>query len=131
MFENKVLKEIFGPKGEEVSGDWRRLHNEELHDLYASLYIIRVMKSRRMRWVGRAVRMGEMRNAYKILVGKSEGERPFGRSRRRLEDNIRMDLTGIGWEVLNWIHLAQDVDQWRILVNTVMNLRVVYNFLTK
>jgi len=131
MFENKVLKEIFGPKREEVSGDWRRLHNEELHDLYASLYIIRVMKSRRMRWVGRAVRMGEMRNAYKILVGKSEGERPFGRSRRRLEDNIRMDLTGIGWEVLNWIHLAQDVDQWRILVNTVMNLRVVYNFLTK
>jgi hypothetical protein len=83
-----------------------------------------MIKSRRMRWVGHAARMGENRNAYRILVGKPEGKRPLGRPRRRWVDDIKMDLREIGWGGIDWIHLAQDRDQWRTLVNTVMNLRV-------
>jgi hypothetical protein len=83
-----------------------------------------MIKSRRVRWAGRVARVGEKRNAYRILVGKPEGKRPLGRPRRRWEDNIRMDLRDIGWGGMDWIDLAQDRDQWRALVNTVMNLRV-------
>jgi hypothetical protein len=101
VFENRVLRRIFGPKREEVAGGWRRLHNEELHNLYASPNIIRVIKSRKMRWVGRVIRMGNMRNAYRILGGKFEGKRPLGRSTRRVEDNIRVDLREMTWEYVD------------------------------
>jgi hypothetical protein len=92
VFEKRVLRRIFGPKRDEVTGDWRKLHKEELHDLYSSLSIIRIIKSRRMRWVGHVARMGEKGNAYRLLVGKPEGKRPLGRPRRRWMDNIRIDL---------------------------------------
>jgi hypothetical protein len=124
VFENKVLKRIFGPKRDEVTGRWRKLHNEELRDLYPSPSIIRIMKSRRMRWAGHVARMGEKRNAYRLLVGKAEGKRPLERSRCRWVDNIKLDLLGIGWGGVDWIGLAQDRDKWRALVNAVMNLRV-------
>jgi hypothetical protein len=96
VFENRVLRKIFGPKRNEVVGGWRKLHNEELHNLYCSPSIIRIIKSRRMRWAGHVACMGEKRNAYRILVGKPEGKRPLGRPRCRWEDNIRMDLREIG-----------------------------------
>jgi hypothetical protein len=106
-----------------VTGGWRKLHNEELHGLYSSPSIVRVIKARRMRWAGHVEPMGEVRGAY-ILVGRPEGRRPLGRPRRRWEDNIKMDLREIGFGDVNWIDLAQDRDRWRALVNTVMNLRV-------
>jgi hypothetical protein len=124
VFENRVLRKIFGPKRDEVIGGWRKLHNEELHNLYCSSSIIRIIKSRRMTWSGHVARIGEKRNAYRISVGKLEGKRPLGRPRRRWKDNIRMDLREIGWGGMDWIDLAQDRDQWRALVNTVMNLWV-------
>jgi len=92
MFENKVLRRIYGPKRNEVTGEWRKLHNEELNDLYSSPIIVRVIKSRRMRWVGHVACMGERRGVYRVLVGKPEGKRPLGRPRRRWENNIKMDL---------------------------------------
>jgi hypothetical protein len=116
VFENRVLRKMFGPKREE-DGSWRKLHNDELHDLYSSPNIVRVIKSRRMRWAGHVARMG-------VLFGRPEGKRPLGRSRRRWEDNIKMDLGEIGIDGANWIRLAQDRVQWRAFVNTVMNLRV-------
>jgi hypothetical protein len=118
---------LFGPKRDDVTGDWRKLHNEELHNLYSSPNIIRMIKSRRMRWAGHVARMGETRNAYRILVGKPEEKRPLERPRRRWMDNIKMDLGEIGCDGRDWIELAQDRDQWRALVNTVMNLWVSYN----
>jgi hypothetical protein len=123
VFENRVLRRIFGPKRDEATVDWRRLHNEELNDLYSSPNIIRVIKSRRLRWTGHVARMGENRGAYRILVGRPEGRRPLGRTRRRWEDNIKMDLQEVGWG-MDWIELAQDRDMWRAVVNAVMNLRV-------
>jgi hypothetical protein len=120
-----VLKKKFRPKREEVAGGWRRLHNEELHNLYTSPNIIRVIKSRRIGGAGRVARMGEMKNMYKILAVKPEGKRPLGIPTRRWEDNIRMDLREIKWEGVHWIRLAQDRDQWWAVVNTVMNLRVL------
>jgi hypothetical protein len=92
VFENRVLRRIFGPKRDEVTREWRKLHNEKLRDLYSSPSIIRIIKSRRMRWAGHVARMGEMRNACRLLVGKPEGKRPLGRPRRRWVDNIRMYL---------------------------------------
>jgi hypothetical protein len=92
MFENRVLRRIFGPKRDEVTGAWRKLHNKELHDLYSSPSVIRIIKSWRMRWAGPAARMGEKRNAYRLLVGKPGGKRPLGRPRYRWVDNIRMIL---------------------------------------
>jgi hypothetical protein len=120
--ENRVLR-IFGPKREE-DGSWIKFHNGELHDLYSSPNIVRVIKSRRMRWAGHVARMGEGRGAYRVLVGRPEGKRPLGRRRRRWEDNIKMDLREIGIDGVNWVRLAQDRVQWRAFVNTVMNLRV-------
>jgi hypothetical protein len=96
VFENRVLRRTFGPKRDEVTGDWRKLHNEDLHRLYSAPSIIRMIKSRRMRWAGHVARMGEKRNAYRILVERPEEERPLGRPRRRCVDNIKMDLREIG-----------------------------------
>jgi hypothetical protein len=125
VFENRVLKRIFGPKRDEVTGEWRKLHSGELHNLYSSLDIIRQIKSRRMRWAGHVARMGEGRNLYGVLVGKTDGKRSLERPRRRWEDGIRMDLREIGWGDVEWIHLAQDRDRWRAVVNAVRNLRVL------
>jgi hypothetical protein len=111
VFENRVLRKIFGPKREE-DGSWRKLHNDELHDLYSSPNIVMVNKSRRMRWAGHVARMREERNAYRVLVGRPEGKKPLGRPRRRWEDNIKMDLGEIRIDGANWIRLAQDRVQW-------------------
>jgi hypothetical protein len=92
VFENRVLRRVFRPKRDDVTGEWRKLHNEELHDLYSSPNIVRVIKSRRMRWAGHVARKREKRGVYRVWVGKSEGRRPLGRSRRRWEDNIKIDL---------------------------------------
>jgi hypothetical protein len=124
VFENRVLRRIFGPERDGVTGGWKKLHNEELNDLYSSPSIVRVIKARRMRWVGHVARMGEVRSAYNILVGRPEGRRPLGRPRRRWVDNIKMDLREKGFGDVDWIHLAQNRDRWRALVSTVMNLRV-------
>jgi len=113
-----VLRRIFGPKRDEVTGEWRKIHNEELNVLYSSPNILRVLKSR-MTWVGRGV--------YGVLVGKPEGERPMGRPRRRWEDNIIMDLQEVVCRSVDWIELSQNRDRWRALVNAVMNRRVPYN----
>jgi len=115
-----VLRRILGTKRKEVVGGWRKLHNEELHILYASPNIIMVIKSRRMRWAGDVAHMGEMRNMFRILVRKSEGKEPHVRPSLRLEDNIGMELGEIGWEGVDWMYLAKDRDQWQVLVNTVM-----------
>ena len=101
-----------------------KLHNEELNDLYSSPNIVRVIKSRRMRWAGHAARMEVGRGVRKVLVGKPEGKRPMGRPRRRWEDNIKMDLQEVGRDCGDWMELAQDRDGWRALVSTVMKFRV-------
>ncbi|KAJ4438735.1 hypothetical protein ANN_14686 [Periplaneta americana] len=121
---NKVLRKIFGAKRDEVTGEWRKLHNTELHALYSSPDIIRNIKSRRLRWAGHVARMGESRNAYRVLVGRPEVKRPLGRPRRRWEDNIKMDLREVGYDDRDWINLAQDRDHWRAYVRAAMNLRV-------
>jgi hypothetical protein len=113
VFENRVLRRIFGPKRDEVTGGWRKLHNEELHGLYSSPSIFRVIKARRMRWAGHVALMGEVRGAYNILVGRPEGRRPLGRPMCRWEDNIEMDLREIEFGDVEWIHLAQDTDRWQ------------------
>jgi hypothetical protein len=124
VFENRVLRRIFGPKRDEVTGEWRKLLNEKLRDLYSSPSVIRIIKSRRIRWACHEARMGEKRNAYRLLVGKPEVKRPLGRPRRMWVDNIRMDLEEVGWGDVDRIGLAQDRNRWRALVNAVMNLRV-------
>jgi hypothetical protein len=111
LLENRVLRRIFGPKIDEVTGEWRKLHNEELHDLYSSPSIIRIMKSRRMRWAGPCSTNGAKKNAYRLLVGKPKGKRPLGRPRRRWVDNIRMDLVQVGWYDVDWVGLAQGRDR--------------------
>jgi hypothetical protein len=118
-----VLRKIFGPKREE-DGSWRKLHNDELHDLYFLWNVVRVIKSRRMRWAGHVARTGEGRGAYGVLIGRPEGKRPLGRPRCRWEDNIKVDLGETGINGANWIWLAQDRVQWRAFVNMVMNLQV-------
>jgi hypothetical protein len=104
---NFVLRRIFGPKRDEVRGGWRKLRNEDLHNLYSSPSIIRMIKSRRMRWAGHIVRMGERMNAYRILVGRPDGRRPLGRPRRRWMCNIKTYFREIGWDGMDWIDLAQ------------------------
>ena len=123
MFENRVLRRVFDPKRDEVKGEWRKLRNEELRDLYPLLKIVRVVISRRMRWAGHVAHIGEERGVHRVLMGKPEGKRPLGRRRRRWEYNISMDLREVerGGE---WMELAKDRDRWRALVNTEMNFRV-------
>jgi len=123
VFQNRVLKRT-GPKRDEVTRVWRKLHNEQLNDLYSSPNIVRVIKSRRMRWVGHVACMGERRGVYKVLVGKPEGKRLRGRPRRRWEDNIKMALLEVGFEGMDGIDVPEDWDRWRAFVNEVMNLRV-------
>jgi hypothetical protein len=123
LFEKSV--EIFGSKREE-DVSWRILHNDELHGLYSSRNIVRMIKSRKMMWAGHIARIGEGRGVYSVLVGMSEVKRPLGRPRRRWEDNNKMDVREIGIEGANWIRLAQNRVQWWAFMNTVMNLRVTY-----
>jgi hypothetical protein len=123
VFENRVLRTIFGPKRDGGTEFWRKLHNEELRDLYSSPSIIRIIKSR-MRWAGHMVRVWEKRNVYRLLVGKPEGKRPVGRPRRGWIDNIKLDLSGIRLGVVDWIGLVHYTYRWRALVNAVMNFRV-------
>jgi hypothetical protein len=124
VFENRVLRRIFGPKRDEVTGGWRKLHNEEPHNLYSSPSIIRNDQVKDDEMGMPCSTNGERKNAYRILMGKPKGSRSFGRPRRRWVDNVKMDLTEIGWDGMGWIDLAQNRDQWRALVNAVMNLRV-------
>jgi len=124
VFENMVLRRIFGPTRDEIKWEWRRLHNEELNDLYSSPNIVRVIKSRRKRWAGHVARMGEESGVYRFLVGKPKGKRPLMSPRRRRVDNIRMDLQEVGCGYRDWIGRTLDRDNWRTLVSAVMNLRV-------
>jgi hypothetical protein len=124
VFENRELRRRFGPKRDEVTGEWIKLYNEELPSLYSSPNIVRVIKSRRMGWAGHVARMGEERGVYSDLVGKPEGKRPLGRPRHIWEDNIRIDFQEVGFWGMDWIGLVQDRDRWRAIVKAVMNLRV-------
>jgi hypothetical protein len=124
VFENRVLRRIFGPERNEVTGEWRKLHNEELIELFSSPNIVRVIKSRKMRWARHVVHMGEGRNMYRVLVGKPERKRPLGILRHRWEDNIKMGLQEVEYGGMDWIKLAQDRDRWQALVNAVINFRV-------
>jgi len=124
VFENRMLRRIFGPKRNEVTVVWRKLYNVELNDLYYSPNIVWVIKSRRMRWAEHVARMGERRGVYRVLVGTPEGKRPLGRHVLRWEDNIKMDLQEVGCGGLGWMDLCHGRDSWRALVSAVMNLRV-------
>jgi len=124
VFENRMLRRIFGAERDEVTGEWRKLHNEELNDLYCSPNIVWVTKPRRMGWAGYATHMGERRGVYRVLVGKREGKGPLGRPRRRWEDNIKMDLQKVGSGSMDWNELAEGRERWRALTNAVINLRV-------
>jgi hypothetical protein len=121
VFENSVLRRISEPKRDKVIGDWSKLHNDELHDLYSSPSINRIMKARRIRWAGHTAGIGEKRNAYRLLVGTPEGRRPLGRPTRRW---VQKDLVEVGWGDADWIGLAQDRDRCRALANSVLNRRV-------
>jgi len=114
VFENRMLRRIFGPKRDKVTGKWRKLHNEELNDLYPSPNIVWVIKSRRMRWAEHVVHKGERRGVYRFLVGKPEGKRPLGRPRHRWENSIKMDLQEVGCEAKDWIDVAQERDRWQL-----------------
>jgi len=134
VFENRVLRRIFGAKRDEVTGEWRKLRNEEkLNDVYCSPNIVRVIKSRRMRWAGYVAHMGERRGVYMVLMGKPEGKRPLGRPRCRWKDNIKVGYQLVGCGGMDWMELAVDRDSWWAVVNAIVNLRVpknVRNFLT-
>jgi hypothetical protein len=125
VFGNRVLRRIFGPKRNEVIGGWRKLRNEELHKVSSSSSIIRTIKSRRMRCAGYVARMEEKRNVYRILAANPEVKIPLERPRRRWVDSgIDMDLREIGWDGMDWTDVTQNRDQWRAMVNPVMNFRV-------
>ena len=124
VFENKVLRKIFEAKKDELTGEWTKLHNSELHALYSSPNIIRNLKSRRLIWTGKVAYIEQSRNAYRVSVGKPEGKRPLGRPRCRWEDNIEMDLRKMGCDAGDWVHLAEDGwDQWRDYVRALLNLQ--------
>jgi hypothetical protein len=123
VFENGVLRRIFGRKRDE-DGSWRKLHNDELHSLYSSPSIVRVIKSRKMRWAGHVARMWEWRGVYRVLVGRPEGKGPLVRPGRKWEGNIKLGLGEIGIDAAKWIRLPQDMVHWRAFVSTVMNLLV-------
>jgi hypothetical protein len=125
VFENRVLRRIFGPKRDEVTGEWKKLHNVELRDLYSSPSVLRIIKSKRMRWTVHVERMQGKKNAHMLFVGKPEGKRPLGRPRLRWVDNIRMDLGEMGCGDVDRIGLTQGRNQQKAVVNTVMNLRVL------
>jgi len=124
VFENRVMRRVFGSKRDDVIEEWRKLHNEELSDLYSLPNIVRVVKSRRMRWVGYVARMGEGRGVHRVLVGKPEGKRPLGRPRCRWEDNIKTDIQEVVGGCGDWMELTQDRDGWQALVTAVVNFRV-------
>jgi hypothetical protein len=124
VFENRVLRRVFGPTRDEVTGEWRKLHNEALNDLYSLPNIVRVVKARRMRWAGPVARRGEERGVHRVLGGKPEGKRPLGRPRRRREDTIKLDVQDVGGGRGDWMELAHDRDRWRALVGAVKNFRV-------
>jgi len=125
LFEKSVLRKYFGTKREEVTGEWRKPHSEELNDMYeySSPNFVRVIKSRRMRWAGHVARMGERRGVYRVWVGRSEGKRPLGRP-KRYRDDIKMYLQEVGLGSVDWIDLAEDRDRWRELLKAVMNIRI-------
>ena len=125
MFENMVLRRIFGPRRDDVTGEWRRLYNEELNDLYSSPNSLRVIKSRRMRWAGHVARMGEGRGVYRILVGKPEGKRPLGKPRRRWVNIIRMYLREVGCGYMDWIFFAVFCPSPTILCKILPDLAVM------
>jgi len=125
VFEKWVLRRTFGPERDEVTGEWRKLHNEELNDLYSSPSIIRVIKSGRIRWVWHVAHMGERRDLHRVFVGKSERKKPLGKPRRRWEGNIKMDLQEVRRRGMDWMELAQDRDKCRALVKAVMNFRAL------
>ena len=127
MFENRALGRIFGPKRDEVTREWRKLHKEDLTDLYSVPNIIRVIKSGRGNYAGHLARIGKRRGECRDWVGKSEGNRPLWRRGRRWEDNINMDLYEVGCWSMDWIDVTQYSDNWRALVKTVMILRVPLN----
>ena len=124
VFENRVLRRVFGPKRDELTGEWRKLRSEELNDLYSLPNIVRVVKSRRMRCAGHVACMGEDRGVHRVLEGKPEGKRPLGRPRRRWDYNIKMELQEVGGGRVAWMELAPDRDGWWALVGTVRNFRV-------
>jgi hypothetical protein len=125
VFQNRVLMKIFGPRRDEVTAEWKKLHKVELHNSYSSPDVIRQIESRRMRWAIYVARMREDRKVYKVLVGKSEGKTPLERQWHRREKGIRKDLEETGWGGVEWIHLAQARERWRAVVNTVMKLGVL------
>jgi len=122
--ESRVLRRIFGPKRNEVTREWRKLHNEELNDLYSSPNIVWEIKWRRMRQVGHVVYIGVRRSVYRVVVGQPEEKRPLGRPGHRWEENIKMDLQEVGCRGMDWIGVAQDRDRWRALLNVTVNFRV-------
>jgi hypothetical protein len=124
VFDNRALRSIFGPKRDEVTREWRKLHNEELNDLYSSPSIVWMIKSRRMQWTGHMAHMRDRRGIYRVLVRKPKGKRPLGRPRHSWEDYIKTDLQEVGCGGMDWIDLAHDRERWWALLNVVMKLKV-------